>query len=369
MTKALVLHDHRADPQIETIELDALRSDEILIDVRGVGICHTDITAIDGLIPLPLPIVLGHEGSGVVAAVGESVAGLRPGDHVVATFDTCGECVSCTTGQPAYCEIFAALNYFGTRLDGSAIARQGETDVHGNWFGQSTFATQAIVRATNAIRVRKDSPIELLGPLGCSMQTGAGTVFRVLDAKANQGIAIFGLGGVGLAALMAAVDRECAPIIGIDPNQQRRELATAFGATQTFDPNATDDLVWDILEIGAPGLHYSIDCVGTGEVIRQALEVLRTPGTCATLGLAGLKNDITIDQGHLLLGRTLTGVIEGNAQPDSIIPELIELWRLGRFPFERLIETYKFHQIDDALADFRTGKVVKPVIVIDPNDA
>jgi aryl-alcohol dehydrogenase len=363
MTTAAVLREPGAPLSIEEIELDALQADEVLVRMRGVGICHTDVAAQQGVIPLPLPTVLGHEGSGVVEAVGEAVTHVVPGDHVVLSYDHCGECQWCRRGRSSYCEMFAAVNYFGARLDSSLTMHQGEDEVFGSFFGQSSFAARAIASARNTVKVPADLPIELLGPFGCGLQTGAGSVMNVLRPDPGEGICVFGLGAVGLSAIMAAAALGCDPVIAVDPNAERRALAEGLGATATFDPAASHDLVWDIMAVAAPGVHHSLDAVGTGPVIRQALEVLRSPGHCVTVGFQGLEHEITIDQGHLLLGRRLSGVIEGDADPQEFIPKLIDLHREGRFPYERLVETFPFEAINDALEASESGRVVKPVLV------
>jgi aryl-alcohol dehydrogenase len=365
MAKAAVLHEAGQALSLEEMTLTDLAPNEVHIKVHGVGICHTDLSALEGMVPLPTPVVLGHEGAGVVVNVGSEVSHLVPGDHVVVSFDTCGECEFCLDGRPAYCEVFAALNYFGTRMDGSpTLCGCNGGELHGSWFGQSTFATEAIVSQRNAVKVDKSLPLEILGPLGCGFMTGAGTVLNVLKPKPGQSIAIFGMGSVGLAALMAAKAARCDTIMAVDPNAQRLELATELGATHVFNPTETDDLVWDVMEVASPGLDFSIDCVGVGPVVRQALEVLRTPGSCATVGLAGLENEIMIDQGHLLLGRNLLGVIEGDADPHRFIPQLLEMWQAGDFPFDRLIEKFDFSEIATAIAAAKAGTVVKPVVIM-----
>jgi len=360
---AALLEEVGAPLQLAEVDLGAPAEGEILVRMRGVGICHTDLSARDGIFPVPLPAVLGHEGSGVVEAVGPGVETLRVGDHVALSFDHCGECSQCSGGHPAYCDAFAPLNYFGTRLDGSVTMHRGEDEVYGNWFGQSSFATHAIASVRNAVKVPDDLPLELLGPLGCGFQTGAGSVLNVMGADAGEGIIIFGLGAVGLGALMAAKAVGCDPIIGVDLNPERLAIATELGATHTIDPTETEDFLWRVQELAAPGLHYSFDAVGAGPVIRQALESLRTAGHCVTVGFQGLEHEITIDQGHLLLGRRLSGVIEGDADPGEFIPRLIALHREGKFPFDRLVKTFPFERINDAMAAAESGAVVKPVLV------
>jgi aryl-alcohol dehydrogenase len=362
---AAILEEVDAPLQLHEVEIDAPRENEVLVRMRGVGICHTDVSAAHGLIPLPLPAVLGHEGAGVVEAVGPGVDSLAVGDHVALSFDHCGECTHCSGGHPAYCELFGPLNYFGERMDGSVTMHRGQEEVHGNWFGQSSFATHAIASVHNAVKVPADLPLELLGPLGCGFQTGAGSVLNVLAAKAGEGIIVFGLGAVGLGAIMAAKAVGCDPIIAVDLNPQRLAIATELGSTGTINPKETDDLLWRVQELAAPGLHYSFDAVGAGPVIRQALESLRSPGHCVTVGFQGLEHEITIDQGHLLLGRRLSGVIEGDADPQTFIPRLIELYREGKFPIDRLVQKFPFEQINEAIDAANAGSVVKPILVFE----
>ncbi len=357
-----VLREEGEPLSLEDVELAELVNDEVLVQIAGVGICHTDISAAEGLVPLPLPAVLGHEGAGVVMAVGPRVSTLAVGDHVVLSYDFCGECRTCTTKTPAYCELFAPLNYFGERLDGTVTMRAGDEEIHGNWFGQSSFASLAIANERNAVKVAKDLPLHLLGPLGCGLQTGAGSVMNVLRPNPGDSLAVFGLGAVGLAAVMAGKAVHCDPIIAIDMNPARLELARELGATHCINPAETKDLVWDVMNLVPNGVNCSLDAVGSNLVIRQALEILSSPGHCVTVGFHGLQHDITIDQGHLLLGRRLSGVIEGDADPREFVPVLIELYREGRFPFDRLIETFPPAQINEAIAASTSGTVIKPVV-------
>ena len=362
---AAVLREVGEPLSIEEIQVEAPAEGEVLVRMKGAGICHTDATGIDGTIPLPLPSVLGHEGSGIVEAVGEGVTNLAPGDHVVLTFGHCGDCKYCNKHRPAYCEMFAPLNYFGTRMDGTVTLHKGDEDVHGCFFSQSSFATYALALATNTVKVDKDLPIELLGPLGCGLQTGAGTVLNALRPEPGDSIAIFGMGGVGLSGIMAAKIAGCETIIAVDINDERLALARSVGATHTFNATETKDLVWDIMGVAAPGVDFALDAVGTSQVIRQALECTRSPARIATVGFQGLENEITIDQGHLLLGRELCGVIEGDSNPQDFIPALARHFSEGEFPFDKLVKTYKLDQINEAFEAAHNGSVVKPVIVFD----
>lgn len=363
--RAAILREEGHPLSLEDVEIADLCAGEILVRIAGVGVCHTDISAAQGLVPLPLPAVLGHEGAGVVVAVGAGVRTLVPGDHVVLSFAYCDECDTCRKKTPAYCDLFAPLNYFGERLDGTVTMHAGAEDVHGNWFGQSSFASLAVASAHNAVKVPEDLPLHLLGPLGCGLQTGAGAVMNVLRPAPGESLAVFGLGAVGLAAVMAGKALGCDPVIAVDLNESRLEVARELGATHTFNPATSRDLVWDVMSTVPTGVDHSLDAVGSNQVIRQALEILRSPGHCVTVGFQGLQHDITIDQGHLLLGRRLSGVIEGDADPQSFVPALIRLYRDGKFPFDRLIETFPFSAINDAIEASIRGDVIKPVVVFD----
>jgi aryl-alcohol dehydrogenase len=220
---AAVLRELDEPLSIEEIEVGELGDGEILVRISGAGICHADISVAHGTIPLPS--VLGHEGAGVVEQVGCGVEKLAIGDHVALSFDHCGDCKRCASGHPAYCEVFGALNYFGRRMDGTVTLGKDEEEIHGSWFGQSSFASYAIANEHNAVRVPTDLPLEMLGPLGCGLQTGAGSVFNVMQPRSGQGIGVFGLGGVGLGAVMAARAVGCDPIVVFDLNEAGLELA------------------------------------------------------------------------------------------------------------------------------------------------
>ncbi|QPG44113.1 MULTISPECIES: NAD(P)-dependent alcohol dehydrogenase [unclassified Rhodococcus (in: high G+C Gram-positive bacteria)] len=366
---AAVLRDYGTTPRAEPIELPPLRPDEVLVRIGGVGICHTDLTAAAGGVPIPLPAVLGHEGAGTVVEIGPDVTALAVGDPVVLGFDSCRTCRNCARGRPAYCTRFAPLNYGGRRPDGSTtLCDASGAPLHGNWFGQSSFASLAIATERNAVRLPDDVPLVPAGPLGCGLQTGAGAVLRVLRPEPGSSIAVFGLGAVGMAAVMAARIAGCGTVVGVDPNPRRHALARELGATETLNPDEHPDPGRRIREITGGGVDHAVEAVGTEAVIRQALASLTIPGTCVTLGLRAGRNPVTVDQTHLLNGRTLTGVIEGDADPHVFLPELVRLWQQGSFPVEKLIRTFPFERFDEALAAVRAGDVVKAVLTFDPQE-
>ncbi len=359
---AAVVKEKSAPFQLTELELEEPRADEVLVRIVGTGVCHTDLIIRDQYYPVPLPVVLGHEGAGVVERVGERVKKVQPGDHVVLSFFSCGSCANCQQGQPGYCLNFYNSNFSGARLDGSIGMKEGEHSIYGHFFGQSSFATYALASERNVVKVRKDVPLELLGPLGCGVQTGAGSVLNALRPEAGSSIAIFGAGSVGLSAVMAAKVAGCTTIISVDVRSQRLTLASELGATHTI--NATEkDAIEEIQKIVPGGVNYTLETTGVSKVFRQAVDALAVKGVCGLVGAAPLGTEVTLDMSMmLLLGRTVLGIVEGNSVAEVFIPRLIELYLQGRFPFDRLITFYPFDQIEQASRDSEQGTTLKAVV-------
>lgn len=349
--------------ELTELQLDEPRSDEIVVQIHAVGLCHTDLVARDQILPVPLPAVLGHEGAGVVVKVGDDVTKVVPGDHVVLSFRSCGICTRCKAGEPTYCEQALALNYTGCRTDGSKAIHSHEGSVSSNFFGQSSFATHAIAYETNVVKVDPEMPLDLLGPLGCGVQTGAGAVLRALSCPPGSSLVIFGGGSVGLSALLGAVVAGCSTIIVSDPKPERRALALELGATHVIDP-LNEKVTKFVRGVTGAGADFALDTTGAGPVMDSALGCLRPHGTLGLLGvpskadqgLPGLASTV------LMFGYTIKGIIEGDSEPDTFIPELINYYREGRFPFDKLITLYPFDQINEAVQDQHDGKIVKAVL-------
>ncbi len=360
--KAAVVREKFAPFTVETLTLDEPRADELLVRIVGVGVCHTDMVVRDQGYPVPLPLVLGHEGSGIVERVGANVKTLKPGDHVVLSYASCGHCANCLSGAPGYCDTFYERNFGGQRPDGSKPYQDGHGHaVCGCFFNQSSFGTHALVSERNAIKIPKDVPLELMGPLGCGIQTGAGAIINALKPGVGSSIAIFGTGSVGLSAVMAAKAVGCTQIIAVDMNDGRLELARELGATETINPGATDTLE-QIRALSGGGVQFSLECTSHPKVLRQAVDCLRIPGVCGLVGAAPLGTEVALDMNTVLFGRTLRGIIEGDSVPQVFIPQLIELWRAGRFPFDRLVKYYDLNDINQAVADSESGVVLKPIL-------
>jgi aryl-alcohol dehydrogenase len=361
---AAVARSHGAPFTIETLELDDLRHDEVRVRMVATGVCHTDAIVRDGIYPTPLPAVLGHEGAGIVDAVGDSVTSVVPGDHVVLAAAYCGHCDRCRSGQVAYCENLFAADFGGRRLDGStALAKDGEA-VSSHFFGQSSFATYADVVEQSVVKVPKDVPLEHLGPLGCGFNTGAGTVLNELRPEIGSRLVVMGSGAVGMAAIMAARVAECSVVVAIDIFDARLELALELGATHVIN-SKTENVAERLQEIteGA-GVDYVVDTTGRPELLRTAAEALGVRGTVALVGAARPGTEVTFEIGaSLVKGWTFKTVVQGSSVPQIFIPQLIQLWRDGRFPFDRLIKEYPFADINEGFADSKSGATIKPVLV------
>lgn len=347
---------------LESLELEEPRADEILVRVVATGVCHTDIVVRDGMLPTPMPVVLGHEGAGVVERVGSGVTKVAPGDHVVMTYNSCGGCPSCEDHAPSYCHEFFPRNFFATRDDGStALSKEGEV-IQSNFFGQSSFATHALCHERNIVKVTDAVALDLLGPLACGVQTGAGAVINALQVKAGKSIAVFGTGSVGLSAVMAAHAVGATTIIAVDMNDERLAFAQSVGATHCLNPSKCDASA-AIIEITGYGVDYALDTTGLTPVIKGAVLSLAPRGACGVLGASALGSEIVLDEVHFMSGgRRLIGIVEGDSDPDTFIPELIRLYREGRFPFDKMIKFYPLEQINEAIADSESGTTIKPVV-------
>lgn len=352
--------------ELGTVLMEPPRPDEVLVRIVATGLCHTDLVVRDQVYPVPLPVVLGHEGAGIVEAVGSAITKVAPGDHVALSFMHCGQCRPCLDGSPASCANFNDRNFSGMRPDGShaLLLPDGDATLHDRFFGQSSFATYAIAHESNTVKVREDAPLELLGPLGCGIQTGAGTVLRALEVGAGASFVVMGAGAVGLSAVMAARVAGATTIIAVDVVPARLDLARELGATHAFN-GAEVDAVTEVRRVTGGGADYALDTTGLPALIQQAVEALRQRGSAAILGASRPDAVIQLPANDFMQScKTLMGVVEGDSVPDVFVPQLLDLYMQGRFPFDRLVQFYDFDQINQAAADAESGAVVKPVIRI-----
>lgn len=364
--QAAICRGHEQPFTIEQVELADLAPDELLVRVVACGICHTDLAVRDEQLPVPLPVVLGHEGAGIVEAVGSAVTAAKPGDRVVMSFNSCGDCPSCAVDAPTYCYNFFPHNWSGKRADGSPTMTLGGEPMNANFFGQSAFATHAIAHQRNVVKVPDSAahlPLELLAPIGCGLMTGAGAVLRSMEVRAGLPIAVFGAGTVGIAAIMAAKIAGANPIIAVDVNDGRLALAKELGATHAF--NAKDDAPGKIRELCPQGLGYVFDTTGINSVIEEAWSLLAPKGICGIVGASDPSAMLKFNESQFMGGgRTVMGILGGDSDVGPFLCELIEHHLAGRFPYEKLIRTFPFEQINEAIEASESGEVVKPVLVI-----
>ncbi|WNM35713.1 NAD(P)-dependent alcohol dehydrogenase [Streptomyces sp. Li-HN-5-11] len=348
--------------EIVPLDLDDPRPGEVLVRIVGSGICHTDLIVRDQWYPVPLPAVLGHEGSGIVEAIGPGVTSVAPGDHVVLTYNSCGQCRSCAHGRSAYCDEIYTYNFAGTRPDGTTTLRRDGTPVYGAFFGQSAFASHALANQRNVVKVDPAAPLELLGPLGCGIQTGAGGVLNALRPAPGTSIAVFGSGSVGLSAIMASVIAGCTTIIAVDLNDRRLDLAEELGATHTVNADREDVVDRIRAATGGLGVDFTLETTAIPAVLRQAVDALNQGGTCGHIGAARPGTEVSLDMAALMFGRTVRGIVEGDSIPSVFIPRLVTLFKQGRFPIDKLITTYAFENINGAVQDAEKGLSIKSVL-------
>ncbi|HSV71919.1 MAG TPA: NAD(P)-dependent alcohol dehydrogenase [Methylibium sp.] len=363
--RAALARQPRAPLSLEDIDVAAPRAGEVRVRLVATGICHTDIVCRDAF-PVPMPIVLGHEGAGVVESVGAGVEHLAVGDHVVVSFNACGACPNCASREPAYCHQFLGMNFAGVRPeDGGSPLSQGGALVHGNFFGQSTFASLAIARAANVVKVDASLPLELLGPLGCGIQTGAGAVINALKLRPGRSIVIFGAGAVGMSAVMAAKAVGAGAIVVVEPNPKRRALAAELGATSALDPrDGSDTLAAIKAGGGGAGVDYALDTTGIPALAKLATDALLPNGLLGLLGFPPPDAQMPMNMMSMFTrGLGVKFIVEGDSDPQVFIPQLVELYRAGKLPLERLIKTFPFEQINEAMASTEDGSVIKPVVL------
>lgn len=360
---AAVLKEPHQPFMVQNVELDSeLHPNEVLVRVVATGLCHTDLSVRDRHLPVPLPAILGHEGAGIVDKTGSNVTKVKPGDHVVLAPSRCGQCSYCLSGHPAYCKELFRLNVAGPRTDGSCPYHDEEGQpLGGFFFGQSSFGTYSLTSENNVVKVPEDVPLELLGPMGCGLQTGAGTVLNALQPQAGDSIAVFGVGPVGLAAIMAAKAAGCATIIAVDIHDNRLAFAETVGATDTINSKLHEIPAFIRENILPDGVQFAVDTTGRNEVINQAVTSLRARGKCALVAVSASAR-LEVDNAAMFSGKSIEYVLEGDSVPDIFIPKLISLYKKGMFPFDKLVTFYELADINKAVEDAEKGTALKAII-------
>lgn len=334
-SKAVVAREIGKAPVVEEIEVEPPRHGEVTIRLAACGVCHSDLSATNGTIPYPLPLVLGHEGAGVVTEVGAGVSRYAVGDHVVSSFvSMCGRCHYCQTGRPQLC--VQSLQTLYTLPDGTVRTRDS---------------------AGHALNVF----------CGCGVMTGVGAVVNTARVEAGSVAVVFGCGGVGLNAIQGCAIAGAGMIVAVDTHAATLELAKQFGATHTFNVSGQENVGKALYKLTGGGADYAFDCVGVGKISEQAWGVLRRGGTAVIVGIASPKDQITLSAQQVALSeKTLTGSYYGSARPAQDFPRLIGLYRSGRLKLDELItRTYSINQAPQAFADLNAGREGRGVIIFD----
>jgi aryl-alcohol dehydrogenase len=362
--KAAVMYEPHGKYILEELDLAEPKKDEVLVKITACGVCHTDygVSNRETNAGGKYPIVLGHEGAGIIIKTGDGVKGFSPGDRVCISFSYCGECYPCTTGRPYACDDMGRLNFGGYAFDGTARLTKDGQDIY-NFFNQSSFATYAVTHKNNLVHVPDDVDLAVTAPMGCGIQTGAGAVFNYFKPEPGSTFVVYGCGAVGLSGLMAAKISGCSTIVGVDIVDSRLDLALELGATHVFNANNTDAVAAVKGATNGRGADYSLDGSGSGACALPALYSTANFGHCAFVGVQG---DITFAPGPTLGGghRTLTGIIEGHSYPQELIPKLIRFYKEGRFPLDKLIKYYDLDDINQAFEDSHSGATIKPVLLL-----
>lgn len=365
-TTVAIVNEQGQDFTFEEVEIDGPRADEVLVRIVATGLCHTDITMRTMLPPEMFPNVFGHEGAGVVEALGDDVSGIAVGDHVVLSFRSCRSCAKCAAGLVGYCDSSLMFNYMGMRMDGSTTYSRDGQPVFGSFFGQSSLSQHAIAYADNVIVVDKSLDLTRVAPYGCGFQTGAGTVLNVLQPGPQDTLVVYGAGAVGLAAIAAAATLDMGTVVAVDVLPSRLAVAERLGAVGVdpadFDPLGETTVPDRVKELTGGGATHGIDTTAVPEVVKQAQQSLGVRGTLVVLGLGA--EEYVVDAIDMLQnGKVVRGSVEGDSDPQEMVPRLLALNAEGRFDVDDLVTTYPFTQINTAIRDVTDGAVVKPVLV------
>jgi alcohol dehydrogenase len=348
---------------LEEVELGGPRPGELLVRIEAAGVCHSDVSVVDGSRVRPLPMALGHEAAGVVEEAGPGVRDVKAGDHVVLTFvPSCGLCAECSSGRPALCIPAAAANGAGTLLHGPSLLRDREGKPIHHHLGVSGFARHAVVARESAVVVPRDVPLPTAALFGCAVLTGAGAVLNTAGVRPGQSVAIFGLGGVGLASVMGAAVASAWPIVAVDPVEAKRRLALELGATAAFAPEQAEQAIKDLT---GGGVDVAFEAAGVPAVLEAAFKATRRGGTTVAMGLPHPSKTLSLPAlAFAGMGQALVGSYMGSSAPQRDIPRYLALWRARKMPVDRLQSaSLPLDRINEAFESLAAGVAVRQVLL------
>ena len=358
------MHARGADLVVEDLEIEAPRAGEVAVRLVATGVCHSDLNGLRGTRDLPTPMVLGHEGAGVVEAVGPGVTAAAPGDHVIlSAIGRCGKCAECIGGRPWMCTVAGANIFSGTLPDGTTRLRLRGHPVY-HWFSQSSFAERAVVPEGAVVKIRKDVALDKVALLACGVSTGLGAVFNAARVAVGESVAVIGCGGVGISAIIGADLAHASPIVAVDVADDKLEFARGFGATHVVNA-AREDPIQRLRELTGGGPDHTFECVGNAKTLEQLVEIVRPGGSGYVVGAAPPGTRFPFATDGFIRNKHLHGVMQGNVRATVDIPRYVELYARGRLPLDRLVtRTYPLPRINDAIAGLERG-IGRGVVVFD----
>ncbi|MBI4588839.1 MAG: Zn-dependent alcohol dehydrogenase [Candidatus Rokubacteria bacterium] len=363
--KASILPDQNTPLVIEEVTLDAPKAGEVLVRIAASGVCHSDLSVIDGTLPLPTPIVLGHEGAGVVETVGPGVTSVKAGDHVVLSWrPQCSRCAYCLRGQPYLCDVAIQTGLAGAMLDGTRRLRRGADELF-HMTQTACMAEYAVVPESGAIAIDPDIPLDKAALVGCAVTTGVGAVFNTAKVEPGASVAVFGVGGVGLSVVQGCRIVGADPIVAVDLLDAKLEAAGRLGATHTVNAQSGDAPARIRDLTGGQGADYAFEAIGNPDVVNQAYDSVRRGGKVVVIGVANMMAQITVPHLTLVLQeKAVLGSCYGSARPQVDMPRLLRLYKAGRLKLDEMVtRTYRLEEVNQAFEDLRKGVNLRGVLV------
>ena len=363
--KAAVLYELNAPVQVEDVDLDSPKAGEVRVKIAANGVCHSDYSVIHGVLRSPLPVVLGHEGAGVVEEVGPGVSLVKAGDHVVLSFAPyCGRCYYCSIGSPVLCTNMRMTMGKGTLLDGTCRLKKNGKDIH-HMAGLSSFAEHAVVDQTACIPIPDNVPLDKACLVGCGVMTGLGAATNTAKVQPGSSAVVIGCGGVGLNTIQGCVLAGASTIIAVDLMDNKLEFAKEFGATHTINPGR-EELVRTVRGLTeGRGADYAFEVIGLGKTIEQAYACTRQGGMTVVVGAPSREDTVTIPASSLLTEKSIKGSLYGSTRPRVDMPRLIELYMNKRIKLDELVtRTYALGEINEAMDALEKGEVARSVVVM-----
>ena len=361
--KAAVLYEPNTPLRVEDVTLDEPQANEILVKIMATGLCHSDLHFMKGEMPVPMPVVMGHEGAGVVEKVGPGVTSVQPGDHVILMVSfSCGKCRYCYKGQLTLCVENLPIQMMATLPGGGQRLRKADQALH-HLFGLACFAEYAVVHERSAVKIRQDAPFDAVCLLGCGTTTGLGASLNTAGIASGDSIAVFGCGGVGLSAVMGAKLAGAGKIIAVDIAEGKLEKARELGADHLINASQ-EDPQQKVMELTGGGADAAVECIGNTDVMMKALGSIHNGGKLVVAGMAPLGAVLNVAPFEFLLGKTITGSVQGEITPFIDVPRFVDMFMEGKLPLDKLItKTLNLDEVNEGFEALEKGEAIRSVIL------